>query len=142
MFAAEGFQVGRRIDVGDRGDFFLGIQDFIQFAPAAFDLGQIGHVGHRAAGCEVGKNGRLMRSGHDVGDFGHEMNAAENDVFGIGLRSEARQLQRIAGQVGMLVNIGALVVVAKNDRFFAELGASDADALLAGFVGEFIERIE
>lgn len=62
-----------------------------------------------------------MRRGHDVGNFRHEMHAAENNVFGIRLRGQARELQRIAGQVGVLINVGALVMVAKNDGFLPSL---------------------
>jgi hypothetical protein len=115
VLAAEGLEVGRRVDVGDRRDLLFGVQHLVQFAPAALDLGQVGHVGHRAAGGEVGQDGDLVRRGHDVGDFGHEMHAAEDDVFGVGLRGEARELQRVAGQVGVLVDVGALVVVAEDD---------------------------
>ncbi|MPN10685.1 hypothetical protein SDC9_157982 [bioreactor metagenome] len=142
VLAAERFQVGGRVDVGDRGDFLFGIQHFVQFAPAALDLGQVGHVGHRAAGGEVGQDGRLVRGGHDVGDFGHEMHAAEDDVFGIGLRGEARQLQRVTGQVGVLVHVGALVMVVEDDGLLAEFGAGGADALVAGLVGQGVERVE
>ena len=139
MFAAEGLQIGRRVDVGDRGDFFLGIQHFVQLAPAAFHLGQIGHVGHRAAGGEIGKNGDLLRRGHDVGDLGHEMHAAEDDVFRICLRGQLGQLQRIAGQIGVLVDIGPLVVVAEDYGLLAQLGAGDADAVRAILVREVVE---
>ena len=69
MRAAKGFEVGGRVDVGDRGDFAFNINDASQFAPAAFDLGEVGHVGHRAAGREVGQDGDLVRRGHDVGDL-------------------------------------------------------------------------
>jgi hypothetical protein len=99
---------------------WIDVQHFAQFAPAAFDLGQIGHVGHRAAGGEVGQDGDLFRFRHDVGDFGHEMHAAEDDVFGVGLRGQARELQRVAGQVGVLVDVGALVVVAEQTALLAE----------------------
>jgi hypothetical protein len=61
-----------------------------------------------------------VRLGHDVGHFGHEMHAAEDDVLGVGLRGEARELQRVAGEVGVLVDVGALVVVAEDDGALAE----------------------
>jgi hypothetical protein len=79
MFAAEGLEVGRRVDVGHRRHRLLGVEHFAEFAPAAFDLGEVGHVGHRAAGREVGQDGDLFGLRHDVGDFGHEMHAAEDD---------------------------------------------------------------
>ena len=130
MFAAERLQIGRRVDVGDRRDLFLGVQHFVELAPAALDLGQIGHVGHRTAGGEVGQDGDLVRRGHDVGDFGHEVHAAEDDVFGIGLCGQSGQLERIAGQVGVLVDIGTLVVVAEDYGLLAQFGAGGTDAFL------------
>jgi hypothetical protein len=83
--AAESLEIGSRIDVGHRRDFLLGVQDLAEFTPAAFDLGQVGHVRHRAARCQVRQDRRLLRLRHDVGDFGHEMHTAEHDVAGIGL---------------------------------------------------------
>jgi hypothetical protein len=91
------------------------------------------------------RSGRMaiwLRRGHDVGDFGHEMHAAEDDVLGVGLRGEARQLERIAGQVGVLIDVGALVVVAEDDGALAELGAGGADALVAGPRRTGVERVE
>ena len=44
---------------------------------------------------KVGQDGRLRRRRHDVGHFGHEMHAAEDDELRIRLRGEPRQLQRI-----------------------------------------------
>ena len=64
------------------------------------------------------------------------------DVFRVGLRREARQLQRVAGQVGVLVDVGALVVMAEDDGLLAEPGAGGADALLAVRVGEVVEAVE
>ncbi len=142
VLAAEGLEVGGGVDVGDRRHLVLGIEDFVQLAPATLDLGQVGHVGHRAAGREVGQDGDLVRRGHDVGDLGHEMNAAEDHVFRVGLRREARQFQRVAGQVGVLVDIGALVVMAEDDGLLAQPGAGGADALMAVRVGEVVEAVE
>ena len=140
MVAAEGLEVGGRVDVGDRRDLFFGVEHFIEFAPAALDLGQIGHVGHRAAGGKVGQDGDLVGRSHDVGDFGHEMHAAENHVFRISLRGQAGEFERITRQVGVLINVGALVMMAKDDGLFAKFGASSADALLAGLVREVVVR--
>ena len=70
------------------------------------------------------------------------MHAAEDDEFGIGLRGETRQFERVAGQVGVLVNVGALVVVAEDDGALAQLGAGGADAFVAVLVGQGVERVE
>ena len=42
------------------------------------------HVGHRAAGRQVGQDDGLAVGGEDVGALGHEMHAAEDDVVGLG----------------------------------------------------------
>ena len=70
------------------------------------------------------------------------MHTAENDVFGIGLRSKAREFERIASQISVLINISTLIVVTKNDRFFAEFGAGDTNSFLTGLVRHLVERIE
>ena len=142
MFAAEGLQIGRGIDIGDRGDVLVRVEDGGQFAPGAFDLGQIRHVGHGTAGGQIGEDGNLFRAGHDVGHLGHEMHAAEDDEFGIGLRGQAGQLERISGQVGVLEHVGALVVMAQNHHPPAELGLGGADALVGILVGEGVEAVE
>ena len=61
-----------------------------QLLPAVFDLLDLRHVGHRAAGGQVGQDhrdplaaaiGQLFRAiGQDVGRLGHEMDAAEGDI--------------------------------------------------------------
>jgi hypothetical protein len=121
VLAAEGLEVGGGVDVGDRGDQRVrGFEHLGQLAPAALDLGQVGHVGHRTAGGEVGQDGLLVGLGHDVRHLGHEMHAAEHDELGVGLGGEARQLERVAGEVGVLVDVGALVVVAQQHGLVAE----------------------
>ena len=62
-----------------------------------------GHVGHRAAGGEVGQHHRLVVAGEDVGRLGHEVHAAEDDVLGI--RPGGRllgELEGVTGDVGEL----------------------------------------
>ena len=89
------------------------------------------------------RSGRIAtwsRLGQDVGDFRHEVHAAEHDVLGVGLRGELGELQRIAGQVGVLVDVGPLVVVAEDHRAPAELRPRGEYALLARVVGERLER--
>ena len=52
--------------------------------PAVGDGVEVGHVGHGAAGGEVGEDDGLVGTGEDVGGFGHEVDAAEDDGFGVG----------------------------------------------------------
>ncbi len=142
MLAAEGLQVGGGVDVGDRGELLVGVEHRREFAPGALDLGQVGHVGHRTAGGEVRQDGNLFGAREDVRHLGHEVHAAEDDELGVGLRSQPGKLQRIAGQVGMLEDVGALVVVAEDDRALAEARPCGANALLGVFVGEGVEAVE
>jgi hypothetical protein len=62
------------------------------------------------------------------------MHAAENDVLGVGLRGQAREFQRVTGEVGVLVDVGALVVVAEQYGLVAEPFAGSANALMTGVV--------
>ncbi len=70
------------------------------------------------------------------------MHAAEDDVVGVGLRGEAGELEGIACQVGVLINVGSLVMMAEHDRFFAQLGTGGADAFLAVGVGKGVETVK
>jgi hypothetical protein len=58
------------------------------------------------------------------------------------LRGEARELERIAGDVGVGIDVGALVVVAEQDGILAELRLRGADALGGILVGEGVEAVE
>ena len=48
----------------------------------------------------------------------------------------------IAGQIGVLVYIGALVMVAENDGAVAELCSCGANALVAGFILQSVKKIK
>ncbi len=52
----------------------------LELLPRVLDLGDRRHVGHRAAGGEVGQDHRLLVARQDVGRLGHEVHAAEDDV--------------------------------------------------------------
>ena len=101
----------------------------VEDVPAVLDLADRGHVGHRAAGREVGQHDLLVVAGEDVRGLGHEVDAAEDDVRRLGLRCGlARELERVAGDVGELDDLVALVVVAEHEDLVAEpsLGCSRA----------------
>jgi len=57
-----------------------------------FDSLDVGHVGHRAAGIQVGEQHLLVGLGEDVGRFGHEVHAAKDDE--VGLRASAAMRDR------------------------------------------------
>ncbi len=93
----------------------------LQLAPAHVELIAGGHVGHRAAGGEVRQDDLLVRRAEDVGALGHEMHAAEDDELRLALAGGgARELQRIAGEVGELDDLVALIVMAEDDQPIAE----------------------
>ena len=65
----------------------------------------------------------------DVGGFGHEMDAAENNVLGmLERRGVAGKLEGIADNVGKANDVVLLVVVAEDDEFFGEFGFALGDA--------------
>ena len=70
------------------------------------------------------------------------MHATKDDVFGVSLGGEARQLQRVTGEIGVLIHVGPLVMVAKQDGLLAELGARGANASVAVCVGELVELVK
>ena len=56
------------------------------------------------------------------------MNAAKNDEFAVGRRRLPRQAQRIAGQIGVAIHIGALIMMRQHDGALAQPGAGFGDA--------------
>ncbi len=72
----------------------------------------------------------LMVFAKDVGRFGHEMDAAEDDIFGFGLRRHHRKLIAVAGQVGVADNVVALIMMAENDDALAQFLTCRFDPLV------------
>ena len=104
--------------------------------PAIFNLADLGHIRHGAASVQVRQDDLLILAAEDVGAFGHEMNAAEDDVFGAGFGGDLRELVGVAGKVSKSNNFVALVVVAEEDGGGAEARARGRDAVVHGVVGE------
>ena len=95
--------------------------------PGLLDLVEVGHVGHRAAGVEVGEHDPLVVAGEDVGRLGHEVHAAEDDVGGGAVGREPGQLEAVAPGVGPFHDLVPLVVVAEDQQPVAELRLRGAD---------------
>src|ERR1700728_812574 len=57
-FAAEGFDGGCRVHVG-QGNQFIREAEFFERLPGGFDLRYFGHVGHGAASVEIGQDDLL-----------------------------------------------------------------------------------
>ena len=71
-------------------------------------------VGQRAAGAEIGDQDRLLGR-EDRRGLGHEVHAAERDDLGFGARAFAREAERVAHEVGDVLDLGPLVVVGEDD---------------------------
>ena len=90
LLADERFDRRGGVDVGHR--HHVVDAHLTEFRPARFELVDRGHVGHRAAGGEVGQDDLLVRRREDVGALRHEVNAAEHDELGLGMgRAVLRQ---------------------------------------------------
>ena len=118
--ADEGLQGGRGVHVGHR-DEAVDVDDPGQVLPGLLDLVDVGHVGHGAAGVEVGEHDLLVVAGQDVGRLGHEVDAAEDDELGVGLAGgQAGEPEGVAPGVGPAHDVVALVVVAEDEEPGAE----------------------
>ena len=107
-----------------------------EHVPGVLDLLQARHVGHRAAGREVGQDYLLVLGGEDVGRLGHEVHTAENDVRRIRAgRRLARQRERVTGDVGELDDLVALVVVAEHEQPIAQSSLGQSGPLHQVWVG-------
>ena len=152
MPAAEGLEAGRRVHVGDRHDV-LDVDHFGQLLPAVFHLLDGGHVGHRAAGLQVGQDdGHALAAaaldllgaiGEDVGRFGHEVYAAEGDrpalFFG---RGQGAELIAVAAEVGQGDHFVLLVMMPQDQEPPAHGGADLLDPLGEDVAGQFLIRLQ
>ena len=105
--------------------------------PAGLELIDRGHVGHRAAGRQVRQDHFLVRHRQHVGALRHEMDAAEHDELGVGmLRHLAGQAERVAGVVGELDDLVALIVMAENNDALPQRSPGVGDAAVEFLVGQ------
>ena len=109
----------------------LEVQRLAELLPAGEDLGLVGHVGHRAAGGQVGQDHALVIAGQDVGALRHEVDAAEDDVVRLAAAGRLLgELERVAAEIGPLDDLVALVVVSEDHQPSAERGLGRGDATL------------
>ena len=106
--------VGLRLDLGRGVDVHHDHSARMVGLPGAQLIGR-DRVGQRAASVEVGEQHRLVRA-EDRRGLGHEVDAAERDHVGVGGRRLAREAERVAHEVGDVLNLGHLVVVSQDDR--------------------------
>ena len=82
-----------------------------------------GHVGHGAASGEIREHDLLVFGGENVGALRHEVHTAEDDELRLRMRRGLLgELERVAGGVGELDDLIALVVVAEDVDAVAEGG--------------------
>ena len=78
----------------------------------------------------------LAGTRHDVGAFRHEMNAAEDDVSGLGLGGQLRKAIGIATIIGEAYDFVALIVVAEDDALVAKSFPGIRNAAVHGIIWE------
>jgi hypothetical protein len=135
VFAAECLDGGGRVHVRER-DQVLGQPNPLERFPAGLDLRDFCHVGHGAAGVQVGQDDLLAVMPEHVGAFCHEVYTAENNVLGVRLGRGFGELVTVAGKVGETDDLVALVVMAQQNRGRAELLAGGRNTGVHRVVGE------
>ncbi len=70
-----------------------------------------------------------MWAAENVRAFGHEVDATENDVAGVGFGGLKRELEGIAPEIGEFDDLVALVVMAKDEDVLAQAGLGSSDAV-------------
>src|SRR5258708_4504880 len=105
-----------------------------EFAPASLDLADVGHIGHRTAGVEVGQDDSLMLAAKNVCALGHEVDATKDDIAALGLGSLEGEFEGVTEEIGELDDFVALVVMPQNDNILAEAGFGGGDAVVEGVV--------
>ena len=84
----------------------------------------IGHVRHWAARVGIGQQHHRLRR-QQLGGFGHETHAAEDDHFSVhGFRLDA-QFEGVSGEVGDILYFGPDIVVGEDHRMALLLEAFD-----------------
>ena len=90
------------------------------------EFAQRDHVGHRTAGVRVGHQDGPVGV-DEFGGLGHEADAAQNDHVGLDLGGLACHGERIADDVGYILDLRYLVIVREDHR--AALPAQTVDLL-------------
>ena len=92
--------------------------------PGGLDRFEVGHVGHAAAGGQVGQIDRDLVAREDVGGLGHEVDAAEDDrAAGLALGGELAELVAVAAEVGEADHLVLLIVVPQDQERVAQSAA-------------------
>ncbi|CDK40446.1 hypothetical protein BN903_56 [Halorubrum sp. AJ67] len=134
LLGAERLEVGVAVHVGDRDHVRVGLGS--QFRPRRVDLEGLGHPGHRTGRLHAREDHLLSGVGDDVRGLGHERDAAEDDVLGVGGGGLLAQLVGVADEVRVFDDLPPLVVVAQDHHVVAERPQRLLDALRSLRFGE------
>ena len=105
---AERLHLDRAVDVGQR--------DMVGMLRAeGCELLGRAAVLEAAAGVHVGQDHSLVGA-QDLCGLGHEAHAAEGDHLGIGLRRLAAEFERVADEIGKILNLRLLVIMGQDHR--------------------------
>src|SRR5215813_11792817 len=116
--------------------FLVGQAHGNQLVPAALYLTNLGHIGHGAAGIEIGQDHLLVGLSEDVGAFRHKVHAAKNDVLRLGAGSFLGKLVRVAAKIREANHFIALVVVAEDYYLGAQFAAGGGYARVHTAIGK------
>ena len=140
--SAEGLEVGRRIDVGDR-HHVVGVDDLGEVLPGGLDRFEVGHVGHAASGGQVGQVDLDLVAREDVGRLGHEVDAAKDDrAAGPALGGELAQLEAVSPEIGEPDHLVLLIMVSQDQERVAHLLLDREDPLLQLDVRQVAVRVQ
>ena len=140
--SAESLDRGRRVHVRNRHNLLRREAGGHQRIPAVFDLPNLRHVGHRAAGVQVGQNHllacsrRIVGTAQHVGALRHKVHAAKDEILRLGLGRDFGELVGVAGEIRKTDHFIALIVVAEQNRALAELRARRRNPLIHAVVGQ------
>ena len=94
-------------------------------------------VGQRATGIEVGAEHQFVRT-KNLACLSHEVNTAHHNDLGIGLGSLLCQRQRVANEVGYLLNLTTCIVVSQNHGIFLLAQPAYFRCQISAFVHGFV----
>ena len=108
---AEGLQVGCGIHVSHRDDVACADKT-IEILPGILNAFTVRHIGHGATSGEVRENDFNIWIGQDIGRFGHEVNAAKDDILAaFDACSFLGKFETIAGEISELNHVVGLIMV-------------------------------
>ena len=113
----ERFDLGGAVDVGDDVDAGVALLVGGEFAGVA-------RFGEGAAGVEIGQEDFFVGV-DDLGGFGHEVDAAEEDDVGLGGLGLVGEAEGVADVIGHFLDFAVLIIMGEDDGVFLFLEGED-----------------